>query len=222
MATTMLAQQVIQRVNEKLAQATEGQVQIDPIAGLELLNEAHLYITTQLHLVPDTTYLVTTVAGQQEYALPDSVATIWDCVYWFGGFVSGGTNYQPLKATNPDTLFEDSGPAWQLQSPANPWGYYERGGNIGFVQAPMTSGDQVQIFYTPATTLTAQSSLPTNIPSPWAWIYHICYRAAPIPFQAGFDTLFQREMKLLREYVLGRMGRDRARVAYRVKRVRRA
>lgn len=218
----MLAQQAIQRANEKLAQATEGQTQIDPIAGLELLNEAHLYITTQLHLIPDATYLVTTVAGQQEYPLPDNVATIWDAAYWRGGFVASGSNYKPLKATNTDTLFEDRGPTWQLNQPGTPWGYYERGGNVGFVDAPSVSGDQVQIFYTQATTLTAQTQLPTNIPSPWAWIYHVCFRAAPMPLQAGFDSLFQREMKLLREYVHGRIGRDRARVSYRVKRVRRA
>ena len=217
MSITYTAQQIIQEAQE-LEPA-------DAIRYMQWMNEAHLYITTQRHLVPDVTSLMTMVANQQEYPLPDSVATIWDAQYWPGGFVSGAQNYFPLKATNVDTLFEDRGPGWQLQPSAQPWGYYERGGNIGFVPAPLTAGDQVQLFYTPATVLTLQSTLPTNINSGKAWMYHMLRQACVIAHPEKLDfyeKAFQREMHYLKEYTDGRTGRDRARVSYRVGRIRRA
>jgi hypothetical protein len=214
MAVTYTAQRVIELAQELAP--------MDPIRGLDLLNQAHLYITSQLHLIPDVTELITMVAGQAEYPLPDDVVAVWDAAYWAGGYVAAGSNYKPLKQTNVDTLFEDSGPNWQLRPASTPWGYYERGGNIGFVFTPSVASDQVQIFYTPATTLGITDTLPTNISSPYAWVYHMCYRAAAMPDKAGFKQLFEDEIHYLKEYILGRMGRDRARVSYRVRRVRKA
>lgn len=217
MAMTYTAQMVVELIQELEP--------VDPIRGMQLLNEAHLYITSQLHLVPDQTVTVSMVAGQQEYTLPDAVVSIWDAAYWSGGVVSGGTRHKPLKATNVDTLFEDRGPNWQLEPASTPWCYYERGGMIGFVPAPNNSVDQAVLYYTPATTLLLSSTLPTNIPSAYAWVYHACGRAcvaANAAKQPTYQGLFENEMHRLREYVLGRTGRDRARVSFRVPRVRRA
>ncbi len=215
---TYTAQQVLAKIRER--------VKVDPIEGMQLLNEAHVYICSQLHLVPDQTMTISLVAGQQEYSLPDSVITIWDAAYWPNGVQSTGNI--PLKATNVDTLFEDRGPNWQLQSAGQPWGYYERGGMIGFVPSPSIGSPAVaQLFYTPSTTLTLQSNLPTGIPSCFAWVYYACIHQAdldkdPKAAPTDWEAKFQKEMHRLREYTLGRTGRDRARVSFRVKRVRRA
>jgi len=217
MAMTYTAQNVIELVQEREP--------MDPIMAINLLNEAHLYITSQLHLVPDLTTTIALVSGQQEYSLPDGVVTMWDAAYWPNGISTTGN--VPLRQTNVDTLFEDRGPNWQLQPAGQPWGYYERGGMIGFVPAPSAGSPAVvQIFYTPATTLVPTSTLPTNIPSCYPWVYHVCRRQADLERdlskRAYWEKVFQEEMHYLREYIMGRTGRDRARVSYRVKRVRRA
>ncbi len=219
MAMTYTAQNVIEFIQERET--------MDPVTAMNLLNEAHLYITGQLHLVPDATIQISLVANQQEYSLPDGVVAIWDATYWSGGVVSPPSGNLPLRATNVDTLFEDRGPNWQLQAAGQPWGYYERGGMIGFVPAPVTGSPAcVQLFYTPATVLTQTSTLPTNIPSCFPWVYHVCRRQADFDRdenkRAYWEKAFQQEMHYLREYVYGRVGRDRARVSYRVRPVRRA
>jgi hypothetical protein len=217
MAMTYTSQNVLELIQEREP--------MDPVTGMNLLNEAHLYITSQLHLVPDLTTTISLVAGQQEYSLPDGVVTIWDATYWPNGIVSPPSGNRPLKATNVDTLFEDRGPNWQLQANGEPWGYYERGGMIGFVPAPSVgSPASVQLFYTPATTLVPTSTLPTNIPSCYPWVYHVCRRQADLERDLTkrqyWEKALQEEMHYLREYIYGRVGRDRPRVSYRVKRVR--
>jgi len=217
MAVTYTAQQVLAKVEQICACSV--------VEGMQYLNEAHVYIQSQLHLVPDQTYLFTLTAGTQEYALPDGVIAIWDASYWSGGYVQGGTNFKPLKATNVDTLFEDYGPNWDLRPNSQPWCYYERGGNVGFYPNPDTTNAQVRIVYTPASVLTPTSTLPTNIPSCEAWVWFVAEKImARQDFQKAmaFREKFEFEMERLRKYILGRTGRDRSRISFRIKRIRRA
>jgi len=197
---------------------------------LQLFNEAHLYITTQCKLVPDTTYVVPLVAGQQEYTLPDGVAKIWDA-----SFFSNANSHVPMKATNVDSLFYDYGPNWQLLTPSSVVAvYYERGGMIGFVPAPAVTTvagfPNVTLYYSPATNMGLDDVLPTNIPSIYPWVYRMAELAAPGnggEFQermqkvAFYNGQFEKHMKWLREYVFGRVARDKPRASSQVPRIRR-
>jgi hypothetical protein len=202
---------------------------MDAGRALQLFNEAHLYILTQVRLVPDTTYVLSLISGQQEYALPDGVAKIWDAAYY-----TSAASWQPLKPTNTDSLYEDQGPNWQLQNAGVPWGFYERGGMIGLTPAPATSTvagfPSVTLFYTPGTPLGLDDSLPTNISTIYPWVFRMCELAAmsgeaklpdKVAFQEKFYALFQQHMHYLREYMYGRVARDRVRVGARVPHVRR-
>jgi hypothetical protein len=107
---------------------------------------------------------------------------------------------------------------------------------IGFAPAPNASTaagfPNVTIFYTPATNLGLMDSLPTNISSIYPWVYRMCEKLAlafdkevPFPVKAAmqdkFHNLFEQEMHYLREYMYGRVARDRVRAAARVPRIRR-
>jgi hypothetical protein len=216
-------------VRQVIDVATEHE-EMDAARALQLFNEAHLYILTQVRLVPDTTLQVGLTQGTQEYALPDNVCKIWDAAYY-----TSASDWTPLKATNVDSLFEDSGPNWQLQASGQPWGFYERGGMIGFAPVPSVSTvsgyPNVTLFYTPATGLGLDDTLPTNISSIYPWVYRMCELMAlggSGPFgekqakQARYAALFQDSMHYLREYMYGRVARDRARVSVRVPRIKRA
>ena len=222
MALTRTVRQVIDVATEMLP--------MDAGRALQVFNEAHLYILTQIRLVADTTTTVSLTAGQQEYSLPDNVCKIWDATYY-----SSASSWTPLKATNVDSLFEDMGANWQLQTSAQPWGFYERGGMLGFAPAPnvTTVGGypSVTLFYTPATNLGLDDTMPTNISTIYPWVYRMCELvsmggdakfAEKAAMRDKFHSLFEEQMHYLREYMYGRVARDRVRAAVRIPRLRRA
>jgi hypothetical protein len=223
MAITRTVAQVIDLV--------QGHLPADSGRALQVFNEAHLYILTQVRLVPDVSSTIALISGQQEYSLPDGVAKIWDASYY-----SSASSYTPLQPTNVDSLFEDLGANWQLSSAGQPWGFYERGGMLGLVPAPNAATaagfPNVTLFYTPATNLGLQDTLPTNVSSVYPWVYRMCEKLAlsfskevsfadRVTMQVKFHQLFEQEMHYLREYMYGRVARDRVRAAARIPRIRR-
>ena len=222
MALTRTVRQVIDVASEHEA--------MDAGRALQLFNEAHLYILTQVRLVADLTTTISLTAGTQEYQLADGIAKVWDASYF-----TSSSQWNPIRPTNVDSLFEDIGPNWQLQSAGQPWGFYERGGMIGFVPAPAVSTvggyPSVTLYYTPATNLGLDDTLPTNISSVYPWVYRMSELMAlggNGPFEEKqarrdkYAALFENAMHFLREYMYGRVARDRARVGVRVPRLRRA
>ena len=208
MALTRTVQQVIEVAAEH--------EEMNPVRGLQLFTEAHQRILASCHLVPDSTVDITLVAGQMEYALPDSCIRIWDAAYWNS---ASSTDYQPLKATNVDTLFYDRGPNWQLAPASTPDRFYERGGVVGLVPAPSvatTAGyPKVTLYYTQFVAPTLLGSLPSTITSVYPWVYHMCMRQAAVKDPAKvpfYESRFRLEMTQMQTQIFGRVGRDKPRV----------
>jgi hypothetical protein len=216
MALTRTVQNVIEVVAEH--------EQIDRDRAVDLFNEAHVEIIRNCHLIPDTTTTITLTSGTQEYALPDSCVRVWDAAYY-----STSTNWVSLEQTNVDTLFNDYGPGWQLQSAGTPWSFFERGGNIGFMPAPNVTSTggypSVTLFYTNYTALSFYDKLPTTIMSMYPWVYFICSKQAVVtaPDKVPmYHNLYEQEMKRMQEGIYGRVARDRPRVGLKIPRIRRA
>jgi hypothetical protein len=216
MALTRTAQQVIDCASEH--------EQMDRNRGLQLLNEAHIEIIRNCHLIPDTTMTINLTAGTQEYALPDSCVRVWDAAYF-----SNASSHTPLKPTNVDALYNQYGPNWQLQDAGVPWSFYERGGMVGLVPAPsvttVTGYPNVTLYYTAYTALDFYDTLPTTIFSMYPWVYFICAKQAVVTSPdkvAMYEGLYQKEMKQMQEAIFGRIGRDNPRLALKVPRLSRA
>jgi len=217
MPLTRTVQQVIEIISEH--------VDIGNVRGVQLLNEAHLEILANCHLVPDTTVDITLTANTLEYALPDDCVKIWDATYF-----TSATSHQVLKATNVDTLFYSHGANWELAQSSVPIHFYERGGMIGLWPPPATatSGSgypKVTLYYTQFTELTLTSSMPTTIPSVYPWVYHVLSRQAAVAHPDKiqlFKQLYAQEMERMQTWVFGRTGRDKPKAFARVPKVRRA
>jgi len=216
MPLTRTVQQVIQIANEH--------EDMDPARGLQLLNEAHLQILSQIHLVPDVQVDITLVAGQMEYALPDACIAIWDASYWVSA-----TSHQVLKSNNVDKIYNDQGPNWGLQASGTPQNFYERGGKIGLVPPPAiaTSGGypKVTLYYTAFTALGLGDSLPTTISSVYPWVYHMLVRQAAVESPDKiplYANRFKIEMEMMHRWIFGRVARDKTRIRNRTPMPRRA
>lgn len=212
---------------------------MSPLRAIQLFNEAHHYICGQCKLYPTLTAPVSLVQGTQEYSLNSIVPNtpsggilkIWQAFY----YTSPGA-WIPVYPKNVDTLYQDAGPGWELTSQSTPYAYYERGGNLGFYPTPnVTTGisgyPNVTIEYDTIPVLGESDSLPP-VDTVYPWVYYMCWlqvRAqADKPAQnldlerKAYWEWFQESMKRLRESVYGRVPRDRPRVAFDIRQVRRA
>ena len=220
MAFTPSVSQVIDKAGEH--------ERLDPYQALDLFNEAHHYICSQLHLYPIQYWQLSLVAGQAEYpwfntASPNLLKT-WQCNYF-----TGPNSWSPVRWTNVDTLIQDYGPGWNYVTSGTPSLYYERGGNIGFYPQPDTTTGAYypycSIEYDEIPILTMDDTLPP-VDTVYPWVYYICWlqvRADPNRSAAELDQereaywkWFQESMHRLRESVYGRVARDRARVGMRI------
>ncbi len=190
---------------------------------LSLLNDVHQEIIENIRLTPDVAVMVNLTAGQQEYALPDTVLRIWEAAY-----MSQAGDYQKLKQTNIDRL-DDNNPTWRNYPPSTPYYIYDRGGNLGLVPAPDTSTNAgypiVTLFcsQTSDTPLGISDSLPSMARTGNAWLYRVLERWCDMyhPEQSQFFAgLSAREYERLITYSYGRMSRDKAAVQMRIPRIR--
>jgi len=190
---------------------------------LSLLNDVHQEIIENIRLTPDVAVTVELTAGQQEYALPDTVLRIWEAAY-----MAQAGDYQRLKQTNVDRL-DDGSPTWRNYSPSTPSRVYDRGGNLGLVPAPDTTtsgGYPIVTLYcsqTSDTPLGIDDSLPAMARTGNAWTYRVCERWADMYHQEMsqfFANLSAREYERLITYSYGRMSRDKAAIQMRIPKVR--
>ena len=190
---------------------------------LSLLNDVHQEIIENIRLTPDVTVTISLVAGQQEYALPDTVLRIWDAAY-----ISQSGDYQKLRQTNVDWL-DYNCPGWRNYSPSTPYRIYDRGGNIGLVPAPSlsTTGGypivSLVCSQTSDTPLGIDDSLPSTARTGNAWTYRVLERWCDMnhPESSSFFAgLSAREYERLITYSYGRMSRDKASVQMRIPRIR--
>jgi len=190
---------------------------------LSLLNDVHQEIIENVRLTPDVAVTVNLTAGQQEYALPDTVLRIWEAAY-----MSEAGDYQKLEQTNVDWL-DYNAPTWRNYPPSTPYRVYDRGGNIGFVPAPDTStsgGYPIVTLYcyqTSDTPLGIEDSLPAMARTGNAWLYRVLERWCDMYHQEQsqfFAGLSAREYERLISYSYGRMSRDKAAVQMRIPRIR--
>ena len=216
MAITRTVQTVIEIIQEH--------EDIANLRALELLNEAHLFMLGRHHLVPDVTINITLTNGVGEYALPDNIISIWDAAYY-----SDANTHFPLRPTNIDTLYNTYGANWQLISPGQPWGFYERGGNIGLFPPPNATSaggyPTVTLYCTQSATLGLGDTLPTTINTVYPWVYRVLIKQSPVTAPekvAYYEQRFVKAERELTEYIYRRVARDRPRLAMKVPRLRRA
>lgn len=210
----------------------------DPLIAVELFNEAHHYICGQVKLYPTQTAPVSLVAGQEEYPLTSIVPNtpaggilkIWQAWYY-----TGPGSWAPVYPKNVDSLYEDAGPGFNLVTTGQAYGYYERGGNLGFYPTPnMTTVNgypNVTIQYDTIPVLGTSDFLPP-VDTIYPWVYYMCWMQVRADADKSADDLdkqkeaywkwFLDSMKKLRDSVNGRIARDKARVATNVRRPRRA
>lgn len=224
----------IRKVSDVLDVASEHE-EMDPVRGIQLLNEAHNYICSQNHLYPIENQSISLVSGQTEYNMWDVsplVLKIWQCNYY-----TAPNAWNPVYPTNVDTLYQDFGPSWNLTTAGIPWGIYERGGNLGFYPTPNASTvgsnpgyPNVTIQYDYVPTLGTNDNMP-EVATIYPWVYYMCQlqvMATDKPFaeraaaQSKYMELFEMAMKRLREDVYGRIAYDHPRVGIKIARVRRA
>jgi len=197
---------------------------LDETNALTLINDVHREIASDLRLYPDLTVDVSLVAGTATYALPASLARIWNVVY-----IDGITQGQPLLATNIDEL-DYKYPTWRTAPSARPYMYYERAGQLGLYPAPDTTtagGTPVaRVYYAEVSSndLEIRDELPGSVKSIDAWVYGACLKHA---IQRGDQRMgvFKSEYKAAFEKALGwsygRTPRDKPSIRFNTPRVRR-
>jgi hypothetical protein len=192
---------------------------INPQSGILLFNQAHLEICSKVKLYPDASFTQTFTSGTGEYALADNVISMWTGTYY-----AGANSYNPLKQTNVDSLVADYGPDWRAYPASTPYAFYEDGGQIGFFPVPnvtSTGGYPCAVFsYAQAHTLALSDTLPTQINTPYPWVYYICRiqcvkngHAEKMP---QYDAMYKAAQEELATYIYRRTPKDRPRALFNI------
>ena len=171
---------------------------------LLVLNFAHDEITSRVQLYDETTEDVTWTSsdvtnGVRRWAVSGNVRRAWDARYFTSATESTGlirTNKHKL-----DHMFE----GWRTADPGTPSHWFEDGGYIGLYQKPdtaPTAGYPKVVLYTfERQALTTGSSLPSQVASPWAWVYGALWQYAEMRDEEKADGFFKKYQRARRELI---------------------
>jgi hypothetical protein len=203
--------------------------------ALDLFNEAHHYVCSQLPLYPQQQASIALVANQAEYplsAVSPAFLKVWQAFYYSS---SDMTTPQPIYPRNTDTLYYDAGPNWDKTSPGQPYAYYERGFNFGLYPAPSSGSvdgvPYIQIEYSMIPLMTQGDTMP-SVETIYPWVYMMCSQAVMenpetpavqnMANSEAYMKKFEFHMNWLRNFVYGRVPRDKPRASVNVPLIRRA
>jgi hypothetical protein len=195
----------------------------DPNALL-LANLAQSDIVRAVALYPNTTWNITLVAGQQEYALDPSIIHITSAIWQWN---NGVTSQVTLIPTSIDQLDYEY-PNWRAMSPATTYKYYEYGGMLGLVPPPSqsTSGGYPTVILNTQVEqpfASTASTLPSQVPTTDPWVWGMCARWAAMQRRddaAGFADLALSARNDLIKFVNGRLLRQKSQLRQSYSRVR--
>ena len=170
---------------EALTRFSQHYADCDSTLAAQLFDESHRQILNELE-ARNGTVVIPLIAGTREYALPSTVAKIWEAYYQTSATESSWAKLRPMSIQQLATRGD-----WRSDgSRATPTEYYVStavSGNtstnvVGFNQIPptTTSGSypNVTLYCTVVTDLVGGDALPAWINYPNVYVYLMCYRYA--------------------------------------------
>lgn len=197
---------------------------VDQNTFLQLVNDVEEDILFQVCLFDDSQVTVNVVAGQTEYAVPDSMVRVWNAAWIDQANYAG---FQTLVPTSIDFL-DYNFPQWRSYQPSRPVYIYNRGSTIGLVPPPnQTTGSgypYVALYERTADTpYTMMSSLPGTARTANAWVWRVCERFAIMRHpddMARFKSYADAEQDRLLSRDNGRLARDKPAIRNKVRWIR--
>ena len=171
--------------------------------ALGLLNTTHKVLCADIGLFESAQFTINLVAGQQYYALDDTIARLLAVYYAAAAGV-----YPMYVEESSEDILDETVPGWRSSviQAAPPSQYFTDGNMLGLYPTPSTSTSGgypvLQLFTKAVTTLTYSGNLPSQVYTDNAWVYGMCElhaeRKQPDQLERMHKSAVKYKMELLR------------------------